>query len=232
MQLPQASGGAVAGDRLFTLERPAGAEQFRLVVRSADDPLAAPRVLLDPAVESADGAAAIDWYQPSRDGDLVAFGVSEGGTESSALRVLRGQHAEHCSPTSSPTAGPLRWPGFPVATGFWYTRYPEGDEYNRAVWFHRLGAPVESDELLWHDTERAETWPSVSCSPDGAFVLVHAMMGWTNIDVHLFEVATKTWRPVSVGEQVPSSLDFGGDGLIGVTMLGAPCGRLITVAPR
>ena len=75
---------------LFCYERPAGAEQFVLTRRSALESAEPPVVLLDPATFSDDAATAIDWYYPSRDGSLVAVGISEGGTEQSVLHVLSG----------------------------------------------------------------------------------------------------------------------------------------------
>ena len=88
MQLPVVMAVQVRGDHLFCLERPAGAEQFLLTRRSAADPDAAPVVLVDPAVGTADAANAVDWFEASPDGALVAVGTSEGGTEDSVLRVL------------------------------------------------------------------------------------------------------------------------------------------------
>ena len=75
---------------MFTYERPAGADQYVLGLRSLDDfdGGAEPVVLFDPAVGSTDAAVAIDWFEPSLDGSTVALGVSEGGTENSTLRVL------------------------------------------------------------------------------------------------------------------------------------------------
>ncbi len=74
----------------------------------------------------------------------------------------------------------------------------------------------------------AETWPSVSCSPDGAHVLIHAMLGWSNVEVHLLEVATGAWRTVVAGIEANSTFRFGADGIVGVTMHEAPRGRLVT----
>ena len=90
MELPVVQHAALRGDRLFCYERPAGAEQFVLVRRSAADPGAEPVVLLDPATGSEDAATAIDWYYPSDDGSLVAVGISEGGTEHSVLHLMSG----------------------------------------------------------------------------------------------------------------------------------------------
>ena len=227
MRLPQVAACAVEGPRLFTLERPAGAEQFVLVVRSSDDRTSPARTLVDPAAGSADATAAIDWYHPSPGGDLVVYGVSEGGTESSVLRVLDVATGEHLAEEIPDCrAAAVAW--MPDASGFWYTRYPAGDEYHRTVHFHLLGTPWADDPIVWRDTERAETWPDVKASPDGAHVLVHAMVGWSQVDVHLLEVATGAWTPVIVGQPVNTTLSFGGDGLVGTTMLDATAGRVVT----
>ena len=68
MQRPVVMAVQVRGERLFCLERPSGVEQFLLTRRSAIDPDAAPVVLLDPAVGTADAANAVDWFTASPDG--------------------------------------------------------------------------------------------------------------------------------------------------------------------
>ena len=87
MSLPLVQAVQVRGDRLIMLEREAGAQQSRLVVRSLTDPTGGAIVLADPAAGAADSASAVDWFYASPHGELVAFGVSEGGTENSLLRV-------------------------------------------------------------------------------------------------------------------------------------------------
>jgi prolyl oligopeptidase len=86
--LPTTLSVAVAGEYLFVVERPSGADQYLLTVRSAIDPAVPGRVLLDPAAMAHDGAVAIDWLHPSHDGSLIAYGLSEGGTENSLLHVM------------------------------------------------------------------------------------------------------------------------------------------------
>src|SRR6185436_11292756 len=75
------------GGRYFYERRAGAQEQPVLLVREG---LNGPeRTLLDPAALSADGASALDWYYPSPDGALLAYGVSEGGSEKSTLRIRR-----------------------------------------------------------------------------------------------------------------------------------------------
>src|SRR4051812_41134741 len=45
------------------------------------------RTVLDPNPLSEDGTVALDWWYPSRDGKLLAYGLSTAGDEQSTLRV-------------------------------------------------------------------------------------------------------------------------------------------------
>ena len=224
--LPTVLDVSVVGDRLFVIERAAGADQYSLVVRSATDPSAAPRTLLDPAALATDGAVAIDWFHPSNDGSLVAYGLSEGGTENSVLHVMRVDTGEVLSDRIANTrAASVAW--LPDNSGFWYTRYPEGDEYHRHVRFHTLGSSPSDDPVVFDRLPTPETWPDVSVSPDGRWVLVHLMVGWTQIDIHLLDTSTGEWTVVVEGVAAQTQLQFAGDSLVGVTTLDAPNGRVV-----
>src|SRR5262245_1950350 len=71
--------------RYFYQKRTGDQQQPVLYVREGRD--APDRVLLDPAALSPDATTALDWYFPSPDGRLLAYGLSEGGSEQSTLRV-------------------------------------------------------------------------------------------------------------------------------------------------
>ena len=239
--LPTVQTAQVVGDRLFVLERRAGADQFALVLRSATDAAAPPNVLLDPASFAADAAVAIDWFEADAQGGRVALGLSEGGTEDSTLRVLD---------VDSGALLPLRIPGTracsvawaPDGTGFWYTRYPDGEQYRRHVRWHAMvdgdGAADAADDDAADDPvvfgpERLptpETWPEVAASPDGRWLLVTLMVGWTRYDVVLLDRSTGEWHDVVVGHDAVSEWRFGGDGLVGRTTLDAPNGRVVTTS--
>ncbi len=216
----------VAGDRVFTLERSGGAPQYALVVRSALHPGETAQVLLDPRSLAADGTAAIDWFHPSNDGRLVAYGVSHGGDERSVLRVLdvdTGQHlADEIPETRAASVGWLA-----DSEGFLYTRYPEGDEYGRAVYEHALGTSWAQDPLVWGDLPVPEAWPDVEVSPDGRHAVVHVSVGWSRTDVHLYDCERSEWHTVVEGVDARSSFAFDGGRLLGVTNLDAPRGRVV-----
>ncbi len=230
MRLPVTTAAQVRDQHLFCLERGAGAEQFVLTRRSATDPNAPPVVLLDPAAGTADATTAIDWFEASPDGSLVAVGISEGGTEESVLRVLDGfDGADRGEEIPDTRACSVAWE--PDGAGFAYTRYPPGGRYDRTVYHHTLGVQWQGDPVVWAERPDPQAWPDVTISADGAWLAVHVLVGWARVDVHILERATGRWTAAVEGVEATSWFRFAGDGqsLVGVTTLDAPTGRVVRV---
>jgi prolyl oligopeptidase len=227
---------SVRGDRLFTIDRWGDRDRAALVVRPIAEPADGPgRVLLDPADASGEVTSAIDWYQPSPDGALVAFGTSTGGDERSTLQVLDVTASSLLADAIPHTrAASVAW--LPDSSGFAYTRYPDpadvGAEeagYHRTVWWHRLGDAPGRDEPCFTDLPDKEAWPEVSLSDDGRWLLVHVERGWSQTDVHLLDRDTGRWTTVIDGVEAVTWLqvDTARERLVGTTTLDAPKGRLV-----
>jgi prolyl oligopeptidase len=76
----------VWGGKTFYLKADVGADNVKLYVR---EPGSKERLLVDPEVLTKDGVhTSIDYFQPSLDGALVAYGLSAGGSENSVIHVL------------------------------------------------------------------------------------------------------------------------------------------------
>ena len=223
--LPTVASASVRGERLFVLGRAAGADQFSVVVQSSVDRGSPARTLLDPAQRAADGAVAIDWYEASLDGSLVAIGLSEGGTEQSTLSVIdvaSGRHLADSIPNTR--ASSIAW--LPDNSGFWYLRYPPENQYDRHVYFHRLGTEWTDDPLVFDDLPTPESWPDVLASDDGRYLLVQMLVGWGRIDAQLLDTTTGQWHNVISGIEAQSSFFFHAGKLYGVTSRDAPNGRV------
>ncbi|MBA2624048.1 MAG: S9 family peptidase, partial [Acidimicrobiia bacterium] len=234
LRAPVAGAPRLAGDRVFALERGGRRDQAVLTVRSTFDPAAPPRTLVDPAGRADDAAVAIDWYAPSPDGALVAYGMSEGGDERSTLRVLDAETGDHRpDEIDRCRAASVAWR--PDASAFAYTRYPDpadvGEEeagYHRAVWWHVLGTDARDDDLVWGDDDLPDStaWPDVRASPDGRWLLVHVSVGWSRTDVHLLDRTTGRRTALLSGAEAVTSLEVVGERLYGTTTYGAPRGRV------
>jgi prolyl oligopeptidase len=152
-------------------------------------------VLLDVNVLSAEGTTALDWWYPSRDGQLLAHGLSQHGSEQSTLHVRdvttgvdlpdRIERTRACS---------LSW--LIDNSGFYYTRYPApgsvsaGEEsYHRHVFLHRLGDDTSEDIPIFGDGRPMEDWPEVRLSPDGRWLVVTVSKGWSRSEVYFKDLA-------------------------------------------
>ena len=230
-------GGAVAGGVVLSLDRWGPHDQAVLMVRSAHAP-GKGRVLVDPAELLHDATAAIDWYHPSPDGRLVAFGVSTSGDERSELRIVEVESGTLLADRIPNTrAASVAW--LPDGSAFAYTRNPEPGtvpdddlDYWRTVWWHRLGEDWHGDDEVWSDLPDKAAWPNVSLSLDGHWLLIHLSLGWRRVDVFLVDRRTGSRTAMIEGHEATSSFTVVGDRLIGLTTLDAPRGRIVSAPLR
>jgi prolyl oligopeptidase len=223
----------VAGDQVFSLERWGPHDQTVLVVRSATEAGPA-RTIVDPHRLTDDSTAAIDWYHPSPDGRLVAYGISHAGNERSTLHVID-VATRRVLPDRIPNtrAASVAW--LPDGSAFAYTRYPEphtvSDDdqgYWRKVYWHRLGRHWRNDELIWDELPDKTAWANVSLSEDGRWLLVHLSLGWSRVDVHLIDRTTGSRTVMIEGIEAVSTFNVVGDEVVGITTLAADRGRLVS----
>jgi prolyl oligopeptidase len=229
---------APAHGRYFYQRRDGRQNQPVLYVRDGVD--GEDRIAVDPNALDPAGTTALDWYFPSDDGRLLAYGLSENGSEQSVLHLLdveRGVLLPDRIPRTR--AADLAW--LPDGSGFYYTRYPapgevpEGEEhYHRAVYFHPLGTDPAGDPLI-HRPARKEYWPSVSVSPEGRWLLVGVARTFDQTDLYLGDRRAGIAPPlVPVAENLPAS--FEGEVAHGRlflrTNLDAPTYRLYEVNPE
>jgi prolyl oligopeptidase len=192
--------------RYFHVKRSGTQNQPVLYVR--DGVKGEDRVVIDPAALSQDGTTALDWWYPSKSGDLVAWGRSESGSEESTLYVRdvasakdisdKIPHTRHCT---------VAW--LADQTGFYYTRFPEpgsvpaGDEkYGSKIFFHKLGDDPKKDTLVFGEGRTKTDVPGVSISPDGRWLIATVHEGWDKSEVYLFDRHGKAeWIKIAGGER-------------------------------
>ena len=76
------------GEKLFAIKSQPPKQQALLVTLASADEPTNEKVVLDPNVLAADGSIAIDFYEPSPDGRLVAVSLSEKGSEDGSVHVV------------------------------------------------------------------------------------------------------------------------------------------------
>jgi prolyl oligopeptidase len=181
----------VRGKRLFYTRRAGKQNQPVLYVRTGRR--GQDRALIDVNQMAADGTLALDWWYPSEDGTLVAYGISASGDEASTLRVREvASGRDRIDTIPRARACSLAW--LPDGSGFYYTRYPKpgevpaGEEqYHRSVFLHRLGADPATDRKIFGDGLSLSSWPNVQLSPDGRWLGIEVSEGWSKSDIYLLD---------------------------------------------
>ena len=225
----------VRGSRYFYQRRDGLQDQAVLVLRDERE-----HIIVDPNALSREGIVALDWWYPSDDGRLLAYGLSEGGTELSTLRVFdvaRGENLDG-EPVPHTRACSMAW--LPDSSGFYYTRYPEpgrvpaGDEmYNRHVFFHPLGQNWRNDEEVFGAGRAREDWPNVEISHSGRWLAVEVQQGWVRTEVYCLDRAHLDggFIPIHFGVEAMARPFFAGDRLLLHTNRDAPNWALYEVDP-
>jgi prolyl oligopeptidase len=144
----------VAGGHTFYLKRDIGESLPKLMVRiGATEP---EKVLFDPNRITGEAQTAIDWYFPSQDGNYVAYGISQGGSENSVLHVLEVESGKILDLAISRTYFThVNW--LEDNRSFVYLRFPElsadapsTERYrNGKSYLHRLGSDPEQDSVVF-----------------------------------------------------------------------------------
>lgn len=234
---PAIRGGKGTPRRYFHIARSGEQDQPVLYVR--EGVRGTPRALVDPNVLSKDGTTAMDWWYPSPDGKLLAYGLSSAGTEESTLYVKDCATGKELTDRIPDTRfASLAW--LPDNRGFYYTRQPHkgtvpaGDErYYRKVYFHKLGDDPARDELVFGDGRKKTDSPGVALSPDGRWLVLHVHESWSKAEVYLVDLHSKDRKvtPIAEGKEALYDVIPRNDALYVHTNEGAPRFAVYKVAP-
>ena len=222
------------GDRRFLRRREPHQEHSVLLVIEADG---SERVLIDPIALDPAGTTTLDVWQPSVEGDRLAYGVSTGGTEESELFVLDVATGEIVDgPIDRARHSSIGW--LPGGEEYFFQRHQPGDEgvHHRRVYRHRVGTDPAGDALVFGEGAERATYFGVNTSRDGRWLVVSASRGTDpRNDVWLADLnkGELTFVPVFIGSERDARAYAGvRDGRMYIwTDLDAPRGRICTAAP-
>jgi len=211
-----------------------------VAMKSAGD-MASERVLLDPNAGDAKAALAIDFFVASLDGRYVAVSLSEKGSEDGSAHVLDartgGRLKDVVPRVAYPTGGgSIAWDA--KSTGFYYTRYPQGNErakedanFYQQVWFHKLGTPASADTyVIGKEFPRiAET--QLSTTRDGRYLLASVANGDGGEHAFYLRAADGGWTKVADFADKVRSMSLGFDGRVyGLVKGDTPRGQVVAMS--
>jgi prolyl oligopeptidase len=172
------------GSRLFHRWNAGLMNQSQLRVVDADAAPGTPgRVLLDPMNWAGDGVAALDAWEPSSDGSLLAYSVQDSGSDWRTVHVVRVDDGAVLDDRLEWVKfSGLAWVGCEALV---YSRFPEPDRdaafqalnYHQTVWLHRLGTPQDDDVLIHATPELPKRGHSATVSSDGRWLVIASSEG-------------------------------------------------------
>ena len=133
-------------------------QQSKLMIKDCGDCEA--RVLLDPNTLSSDGTVSLGGTSVSNDASLLAYSISDGGSDWRTWKVIDIDTGEHLPDT-------IEWAKFSGATwendnsGFYYQKYDEPkDELLKDIntapklMFHKLGTSQSEDKVIYENPDK------------------------------------------------------------------------------
>jgi prolyl oligopeptidase len=140
------------------------------------DPGTEPFQVIDPNTLSTDGTVALTRFEASPDGKLLAYALSDSGSDWQKIRIRNVDTGQEYPET-------IHWcrftnlPWTPDGKGFFYSRFPETgtvppedqSNYNK-VYYHMVGTAQTEDILIYQRPDAKELGFTPIISEDGAYL--------------------------------------------------------------
>lgn len=195
-------------------------------------------VFLDPNQFSQDGTISLAGLSFSKNGKLVAYSISEGGSDWRKIIVMDAIKKSIIEDTLVDVKfSGIQWK---LNEGFFYSSYdkPEGSELSEMtdqhkLYYHKLGTTQSEDLLIFGGTpEQKHRYVGASVTEDGKYLFVSASKT-TSGNVSFLKDLSRAKTPLlSVDDDYKSDsylLDSEGDKLYIVTNSNAPNQKVVTV---
>lgn len=136
-------------------------------------------VFLDPNTFSKDGSTSLSDVEFSKDGSLVAYSISEGGSDWRKIIVLNAKDKTVVGETLVDVKfSGIAWKG---NEGFYYSSYdkPTGSELSQKtdqhkLYFHKLGTPQKKDQLIFGGGETKRRYVGAYLTDDEKYLIISA----------------------------------------------------------
>ena len=214
--------------------------QNQSVMYVQDTPNGEPEIFLNPNTFSRDGTIALGGIYFSPDHKYMGYSINNAGSdwqEFLILNLLTGErlpdHLEWVKFSG------MAWRG----NGFYYKKYPTPDEEeefsgsneNAKVFYHRLGTPQSSDELIFYDPKSPKISPGISVTDDGRFLFLYRSSGTYGVSLAFRDTKYDQQKWTSIVDDYTCSIgiiDHIDGQLIARTDRNSPYKKIIRIDPE
>ena len=193
-------------------------------------------VFLDPNTFSKDGSTSLGGISFSKDGSIVAYAISEGGSDWRKVIVMHAVTKE----ITEDTLVDIKFSGISWKNndGFYYSSYdkPKGSELSaktdqHKLYYHALGSNQKTDAVVFGATQKRR-YVGGSVSEDGRYLFISAANSTSGNELYLQDLTKPNSPLVTVTDNFDQDsyvLDNIDSKLFIVTNLNAPNKKIVTV---
>lgn len=193
-------------------------------------------VFIDPNKFSLDGTTALDNISFSRDSKMIAYGISEGGSDWRKVIVMDVESKAIIGDTLKDIKfSGLSWRG---NDGFYYSSYdkPTGSQLSEKtdqhkLYYHKLGTPQSEDKVIFgYDIKRRYVGGVVT--DDDNYLIITAANSTYGNELYIMDLTNPKSKITAIVDNYDNEynlLDNIGDTLLIMTDKDAPNGKIIAV---
>ena len=161
-------------------------------------------IFLDPNGFSEDGTTSLSGVSFTEDGSMIAYQISEGGSDWRKVIAMRTEDGAIIEDTLRDVKfSGLSWLG---NEGFFYSSYDKPEEgsvlsgktQQHKLYFHRLGTQQVEDELIFGGDDRIRRYVSGSVTRDQQWLVITAAVSTTGNEFYLMSLADDSRTLVQV----------------------------------
>ncbi len=195
-------------------------------------------VFLDPNKFSEDGTTSLAQLTFSKNGDIAAYSISEGGSDWRKIIVIDVETKKQLeAPLVDVKFSRISWKG---NDGFFYSSYdkPEGSELSaktdqHKLYYHKLGTAQKDDPVIFGGTEAEKhRYVGGSVSEDDNYLYISAAVSTSGNKLFIKDLTQEDAKLITVLDHTDSDtypIDNQGSKLYLVTNLNAPNKKIVTV---
>lgn len=197
-----------------------------------------PEVFLDPNTFSKDATTSLAGINFSKDGSLVAYQLSEGGSDWTSVIVMKSADKTVVGETLKDVKfSGIAWQG---NEGFYYSSYDkpaEGSQLSgmtqyHKLFYHKLGTAQKDDQLIFGGEKTPRRYIGAGLTEDERYLIISAANSTSGNELYIRDLKDKKGTIVPVVNNFDKShniIDNVGSKLFIYTNLNAPNGRVVTV---
>jgi len=183
-----------------------GLQNHSVVYRSRIGSSQDPEVFIDPNTFSKDGTVALRGLSFTKDGSLLAYMITEGGSDWRKIIVMDTETKEIIGDTLKDVKfSGLSWKN---NDGFFYSSYDNPNEENKSelsaktqyhkLYYHKLNTSQSKDQLIYGGSREPNRYISGSVSEDQRYLAIYAGQNTSGRQLYIQDLKISDSKPIKI----------------------------------